>query len=131
MNQINRFSSRRSQLGEEFLNQRLQGALAYDRIAGYFSSSLLEIAIRLGVSTSRLWYHVTKKMGLSLTPIHPLESEKIKIITGIIEGKTYADIAREVGVSTTTMSGFCRSRNLTRFRDMDIEEALEEAQKGF
>lgn len=41
---IYRYSSRRNKLDEAFLNHKLQGALAYDRIAGYFSSSILEIA---------------------------------------------------------------------------------------
>jgi len=41
---IQRFSSRRQKLDKSFLEARLRDALAYDRIAGYFSSSLLEIA---------------------------------------------------------------------------------------
>lgn len=41
---INRFSSRRQPIHESFLNERLQGARSYDRIAGYFSSSILEVA---------------------------------------------------------------------------------------
>jgi superfamily II DNA or RNA helicase len=41
---IQRFSSRRESLDQSFLSTRLEGAKAYDRIAGYFSSSLLEIA---------------------------------------------------------------------------------------
>lgn len=41
---INRFSSRRQMLGHSFLNSRLTGALSYDRIAGYFRSSMLEVA---------------------------------------------------------------------------------------
>lgn len=41
---INRFSSRRAEIHESFLNDRLRGAQAYDRIAGYFSSSILEVA---------------------------------------------------------------------------------------
>ncbi|MGI8550545.1 MAG: phospholipase D-like domain-containing anti-phage protein [Dehalococcoidia bacterium] len=40
---IERFSSRRSSL-TGFLPERLRGAHGYDRIAGYFSSSVLEIA---------------------------------------------------------------------------------------
>lgn len=40
---IRRFSSRRAPLGRSFLADRLRGARAYDRIAGYFSSSLLEL----------------------------------------------------------------------------------------
>ena len=41
---ITRFSSRRQPLDRSFLADRLAGALGYDRIAGYFSSSLLEVA---------------------------------------------------------------------------------------
>jgi len=40
---IHRYSSRRSSL-KDFLATRLQGARRYDRIAGFFSSSLLEVA---------------------------------------------------------------------------------------
>jgi hypothetical protein len=39
-----RFSSRRRHLGISFLNERLKTAVSYDRIAGYFSSSILEVA---------------------------------------------------------------------------------------
>jgi len=41
---IYRYSSRRKKLDSVFLNEKLKGALGYDRIAGYFSSSILEIA---------------------------------------------------------------------------------------
>jgi hypothetical protein len=41
---INRFSSRREPLDASFLNKRLEKAKSYDRIAGYFSSSILEVA---------------------------------------------------------------------------------------
>lgn len=41
---ISRFSSRRTRLDHSFLQDRLHDALAYDRIAGYFSSSLMEVA---------------------------------------------------------------------------------------
>jgi len=40
---IHRYSSRRSPL-KDFLVTRLQGARRYERIAGFFSSSLLEVA---------------------------------------------------------------------------------------
>ena len=40
---IHRYSSRRSPL-KDFLATQLQGACRYDRIAGFFSSSLLEVA---------------------------------------------------------------------------------------
>lgn len=41
---IQRHSSRRSRLDRAVLNQRLVGAVSYDRIAGYFRSSLFEVA---------------------------------------------------------------------------------------
>jgi superfamily II DNA or RNA helicase len=40
---VRRYSSRRQRLDRSFLSARLQGARAYDRIAGFFSSSLLEV----------------------------------------------------------------------------------------
>ncbi|MDE0192031.1 MAG: phospholipase D-like domain-containing protein [Gammaproteobacteria bacterium] len=41
---LHRHSSRRKPLDAGFLNARLQAAKSYDRIAGYFSSSILEVA---------------------------------------------------------------------------------------
>ena len=41
---LKRYSSRNQPLDASFLNPRLEGATSYDRIAGYFSSSILEIA---------------------------------------------------------------------------------------
>lgn len=40
---VRRFSSRRERLDRAFLSTRLQGAASYDRIAGYFNSSLLDL----------------------------------------------------------------------------------------
>lgn len=44
MTTLARHSSRRRRLDQAVLNQRLEGAVAYDRIAGYFRSSLFEVA---------------------------------------------------------------------------------------
>ncbi|MBT6340362.1 MAG: DEAD/DEAH box helicase family protein [Desulfobacula sp.] len=41
---IKRFSSRGSRLDTSFINKKLSDAVSYDRIAGYFSSSMLEVA---------------------------------------------------------------------------------------
>lgn len=41
---VRRLSSRRQPLDRSFLNMRLAGAASYDRIAGYFRSSVFEIA---------------------------------------------------------------------------------------
>ena len=41
---INRYSSRTTRLDQHFLNNKLRNAQSYDRIAGYFSSSVMEVA---------------------------------------------------------------------------------------
>jgi len=41
---IRRYTSRTQRLDQSFLTARLNGAHAYDRIAGYFRSSILEVA---------------------------------------------------------------------------------------
>src|ERR1039457_4920318 len=41
---LQRHSSRRNRLDQTVLNKRLAGAVSYDRIAGYFRSSLFEVA---------------------------------------------------------------------------------------
>jgi hypothetical protein len=41
---IYRYSSRRKRLDASFLNEKLKSAVNYDRIAGYFSSSIIEVA---------------------------------------------------------------------------------------
>jgi len=41
---LKRHSSRRNRLDQTVLNQCLDGAVSYDRIAGYFRSSLFEVA---------------------------------------------------------------------------------------
>src|SRR5665647_852341 len=39
---ITRYSSRRSRLSQAFLNEKLKNAASYNRIAGYFCSSIFE-----------------------------------------------------------------------------------------
>jgi hypothetical protein len=51
---LNRHSSRRASLYETFLKPRLAGARRYDRIAGYFQSSLLELASESLADISRI-----------------------------------------------------------------------------
>ena len=41
---MRKYSSLRDKLFSDFLNEKLKGAKSYDRIAGYFSSSILDIA---------------------------------------------------------------------------------------
>jgi hypothetical protein len=48
---MQRHSSRRSRLDQSMLTQRLTGAVSYDRIAGYFRSSLFEVTGEQGNRT--------------------------------------------------------------------------------
>jgi superfamily II DNA or RNA helicase len=41
---MRRYSSRRKGLDKDFIHQKLKGAVSYDRIAGFFRSSILEVA---------------------------------------------------------------------------------------
>ena len=41
---MNRYSSRTAKMDDQFLKAKLVGAVSYDRIAGYFCSSILEVA---------------------------------------------------------------------------------------
>lgn len=41
---LSRYSSRHYKLGEQFLSEKLKNAVSYDRIAGYYCSSILEVA---------------------------------------------------------------------------------------
>ena len=43
MSGLRRFSSRHKRLDHAFLNERLRNAKSYDRIAGYFRSSIFEL----------------------------------------------------------------------------------------
>ena len=43
MSDVTRFSSRQDRLSHVFLKERLAGAVSYDRIAGYFRSSIFDL----------------------------------------------------------------------------------------
>lgn len=69
---LERHSSRRTPLNR-FLADALDGAAAYDRIAGYFSSSVLEVAL------SR--EQEAKKLIEAVSTAHPFELRYDKIET--------------------------------------------------
>ncbi len=70
-----RYSSRRGSLYEEFLKKRLQGAHRYDRIAGYFQSSLLELAAEEFVK-------VPKVRIVCNTAVNPDDVKTVRMATG-------------------------------------------------
>jgi hypothetical protein len=73
---IHRYSSRRNPL-KDFLATRLQGARRYDRIAGFFSSSLLEVA---GEALELVKTILTYKLLLHILP--PKKSNALSILAG-------------------------------------------------
>lgn len=62
---LKRHSSRRARLDQTVLNQRLEGAVSYDRIAGYFRSSLFEVA---GEAITKVAGHVRIICNSDLDP---------------------------------------------------------------
>lgn len=62
---MNRYSSRRQRLDKQFLVEKLKNAVSYDRIAGYFCSSILEVA---GESIENVEGNVRVICNSSLSP---------------------------------------------------------------
>ena len=72
---LQRFSSRRHRLYDAFLGERLKGAVAYDRIAGYFQSSLLGLAAQE--------FSAIKKVRIVCnTEVNPADVHAIRQATG-------------------------------------------------
>ena len=72
---IERHSSRRRPLDAGFLNDRLAGAGQYDRVAGYFSSSILEVAGE-ALESVRGNIRVVCNSGLSRTDLEIAKAAK-------------------------------------------------------
>jgi len=64
---IRRHSSRRNRLDQSVLTQRLTGAVSYDRIAGYFRSSLFEHERMLVAGVVGLHGSITVQCRLTAT----------------------------------------------------------------
>lgn len=73
---ISRYSSRQARLSASFLSERLEGATAYDRIAGYFSSSILEVA---GEELERLSGKVRIICNSELDPLDVLSARQANV----------------------------------------------------
>lgn len=72
---LNRFSSRRHRLYDAFLGDRLKGAVSYDRIAGYFQSSLLGLAAQE--------FNAIKRVRIVCnTEVNPADVHAIRQATG-------------------------------------------------
>jgi hypothetical protein len=75
---IHRFSSRRHRLYDAFLGDRLKGAVSYDRIAGYFQSSLLGLA-------GQEFKAIKQVRIVCNTEVNPADVHAISFNTGSIE----------------------------------------------
>lgn len=72
---LNRFSSRRHRLYDAFLGDRLKSAVSYDRIAGYFQSSLLGLAAQE--------FNAIKRVRIVCnTEVNPADVHAIRQATG-------------------------------------------------
>ena len=75
---LQRHSSRWNRLDQAVLNQRLEGAASYDRIAGYFRSSLFEVA---GEALAKVTGPVVAESSAywqALVPIRPMVPAEVE-----------------------------------------------------
>ena len=86
---IRRYSSRRASLHKSFLQLRLQGATRYDRIAGYFQSSLLELANRELAAISQVRI-------VCNTDINPDDLRTVRMATGVRRNELEEELLRMV-----------------------------------
>lgn len=86
---LQRFSSRRKSLYEDFLSKRLAGAVSYDRVAGYFQSSLLELAAAElgGISKVRI---------VCNTEVNPADVHAVRQATGPRQAELQDSLLRMV-----------------------------------
>jgi hypothetical protein len=86
---LNRFSSRRHRLYDAFLGDRLKDAVSYDRIAGYFQSSLLGLAAQEfnGIKRIRI---------VCNTEVNPADVHAIRQATGQRRGELEEALLRMV-----------------------------------
>ncbi len=86
---LRRYSSRRASLHKSFLQLRLQGATRYDRIAGYFQSSLLELANDELAAIPRVRI-------VCNTDINPDDLRTVRMATGSRRGELEDELLRMV-----------------------------------
>ena len=89
-----RYSSRQRAPGERFLADRLQEAVAYDRIAGYFSSSVLEIA---GEQLAAMPGKIRMVCNSSLDPLD-VQTAQAAVNAVTLEWKTWIDSVYQDGL---------------------------------
>ena len=99
---IRRFSSRTQRLDASFLLEHLKGARSYRRIAGYFTSSLFEVAHELleGIPHVRIVCNVD---------IHP-DDLKVAQLAAALTGQAVADrhaqrLALDTGLELAAAAG--------------------------
>jgi len=83
---MQRHSSRRNRLDHAVLNQRLDGAVSYDRIAGYFRSSLFEVA---GEAIDVAGY-VVEHLALEIDPFARKPGAEFEYIAPTVEESPFA-----------------------------------------
>ncbi len=86
---LQRFSSRRHRLFDAFLGKRLPGAASYDRIAGYFQSSLLELA-------AEEFKAIPKVRIVCNTDVNPADVHAVRQATGPRQGELQDAMLRMV-----------------------------------
>lgn len=86
---LQRYSSRHQRLFDAFLGKRLPGAASYDRIAGYFQSSLLELA-------AEEFKAIQKVRIVCNTDVNPADVHAVRQATGPRQGELQDAMLRMV-----------------------------------
>jgi superfamily II DNA or RNA helicase len=86
---LRRYSSRRGSLHRDFLQQRFVGATRYDRIAGYFQSSLLDLA-------SEELAAIPQVRIVCNTDVNPDDLRTVRMATGVRRKELENELLRVV-----------------------------------
>ncbi|MBV1800653.1 phospholipase D-like domain-containing anti-phage protein [Siccirubricoccus sp. G192] len=110
---ILRFSSRRQRLDHAFLRDRLRGAQTYDRIAGYFRSSIFEVAAEELATVGRI--RVVCNSDLNPQDIHASKEARTRALV-----QRWWEGSGEAGVAVETLlnrNRYVMLRDLLQARD--------------
>jgi len=105
---MRRYSSRRQGLDREFINQKLKEAVSYDRLAGFFRSSILEVA---GEALEKLdgTIRVVCNSDLSLQDIETAKAAQQAIRRSWCEGKPDLLLSKHPFIAKNLVCGRIKS----------------------
>ena len=120
-NLVRRFTSRLERLDHAFLRERLRGARQYDRIAGYFRSSIFEVAAEELASVGRI--RIVCNSDLNPQDIHASQEARTRALM-----QRWREGSSEAGVAVDTLlhrNRYIALRDLLQARDANGKAKVE------